>query len=123
MKILLEGFILAKVYLKLVNIIVEIKVNMKNDNLIISLIGRLDTMTSQKFEEKIKSISFDEIRNITINMKELEYVASAGLRVILMLNKKIIKNGGKLKIINANNVIKELFTMVGMDDYLEIEQA
>lgn len=40
-----------------------------------------------------------------------------------MLNKKIIKNGGKLKIINANNVIKELFTMVGMDDYLEIEQA
>ncbi|MDD5793571.1 STAS domain-containing protein [Clostridium sp. HCP1S3_B4] len=101
----------------------EIKVNMKNDNLIISLIGRLDTMTSQKFEEKIKSISFDEIRNITINMKELEYVASAGLRVILMLNKKIIKNGGKLKIINANNVIKELFTMVGMDDYLEIEQA
>lgn len=44
---------------------------MKNDNLIISLIGRLDTMTSQKFEEKIKSISFDEIRNITINMKEL----------------------------------------------------
>lgn len=101
----------------------EIKVNMKNDNLIISLIGRLDTMTSQKFEEKIKSISFDEIRNITINMKELEYVASAGLRVILMLNKKIIKNGGKFKIINANNVIKELFTMVGMDDYLEIEQA
>ena len=101
----------------------EIKVNMKNDNLIISLIGRLDTMTSQKFEEKIKSISFDEIRNITINMKELEYVASAGLRVILMLNKKIIKNGGKLKIINANNVIKELFTMVGMDDYLDIEQA
>ena len=101
----------------------EIKVNMKNDNLIISLIGRLDTMTSQKFEEKIKSISFDEIRNITINMKELEYVASAGLRVILMLNKKIIKNGGKLKIINANNVKKELFTMVGMDDYLEIEQA
>ena len=101
----------------------EIKVNMKNDNLIISLIGRLDTMTSQKFEEKIKSISFDEIRNITIKMKELEYVASAGLRVILMLNKKIIKNGGKLKIINANNVIKELFTMVGMDDYLEIEQA
>ena len=101
----------------------EIKVNMKNDNLIISLIVRLDTMTSQKFEEKIKSISFDEIRNITINMKELEYVASAGLRVILMLNKKIIKNGGKLKIINANNVIKELFTMVGMDDYLEIEQA
>lgn len=101
----------------------EIKVNMKNDNLIISLIGRLDTMTSQKFEEKIKSISFDEIRNITINMKELEYVASAGLRVILMLNKKIIKNGGKFKIINVNNVIKELFTMVGMDDYLEIEQA
>lgn len=101
----------------------EIKVNMKNDNLIISLIGRLDTMTSQKFEEKIKSISFDEIRNITINMKELEYVASAGLRVILMLNKKIIKNGGKLKIINVNNVITELFTMVGMDDYLEIEQA
>lgn len=100
----------------------QITTNISNQNLIISLSGRLDTITSPQMEEEINRNSFDEIETVTLNMRSLEYISSAGLRVILMLHKKLAGTNGKLKLINVNDMIMEIFTMTGMDSFLEIEK-
>ena len=101
----------------------QITTNISNHNLIISLSGRLDTITSPQLEEEINRNSFDEIEMVTLNMRGLEYISSAGLRVILMLHKKLAGINGRLKLINVNDMIMEIFTMTGMDSFLEIDKA
>ncbi len=101
----------------------EIQTNLSNQNLIISLIGRLDTMTAPQLEKEINGSTLEDIETVTLNMRELEYISSSGLRVILMLYKKLTGIGGKLKIVNVNDMIMELFSMTGMSEYLDIEKA
>ena len=101
----------------------QITTNISNQNLIISLSGRLDTITSPQLEEEITRNSLDEIETVTLNMRELEYISSAGLRVVLKLHKKMTAQGGQLKLINVNDMIMEIFTMTGMDSFLEIDKA
>lgn len=101
----------------------EINKAISNQNVIISLKGRLDTMTAPQLESEINNLDYAETETVTLNLHELEYVSSSGLRVILMLHKNLKKNGGNLKIINVSNTIMELFSMTGMADYLDIEQA
>lgn len=101
----------------------EIKTSISNQNLIISLKGRLDTITSPQLEEEINHYSLDEFKTVTVNMRELEYISSAGLRVILMLHKNMIKSGGKLALVNVNDMVMEIFSMTGMTDFLNIEKA
>ena len=90
----------------------EINKAISNQNVIITLKGRLDTMTAPQLDDEAKSIDFDE-----------EYISSSGLRVILALYKSLKSKGGNLKIVNVSNTIMELFSMTGMADYLDIEQG
>lgn len=101
----------------------QITTNISNHNLIISLSGRLDTITSPQLEEEINRNSFDEIETVTLNMRALEYISSAGLRVVLKLHKKMTAQGGQLKLINVNDMIMEIFTMTGMNSFLDIDKA
>lgn len=101
----------------------QIKTEINNSKLIISLNGRLDTITSPQLEEEINNISLDEIEIIILDVKELEYISSAGLRLVLKLHKKMTAQGGQLKLINVNDMIMEIFAMTGMSDFLDIEKA
>ena len=101
----------------------EINKAISNQNVIITLKGRLDTMTAPQFDDEVKSIDFDEVETVTLNLKDLEYISSSGLRVILALYKNLKSKGGNLKIVNVSNTIMELFSMTGMADYLDIEQG
>lgn len=101
----------------------EISKAISNQNVIITLKGRLDTMTAPQFDDEVKSIDFDEVETVTLNLKDLEYISSSGLRVVLALYKNLKSKGGNLKIVNVSNTIMELFSMTGMADYLDIEQA
>ena len=101
----------------------EINKAISNQNVIITLKGRLDTMTARQLDDEAKSIDFDEVETVTLNLKDLEYISSSGLRVILALYKNLKSKGGNLKIVNVSNTIMELFSMTGMSDYLDIEQG
>ena len=101
----------------------QIKTEINNSKLFISLSGRLDTITSPQLEEEINNISLDEIEIIILDVKELEYISSAGLRLVLKLHKKMTAKGGQLKLINVNDMIMEIFAMTGMSDFLDIEKA
>ena len=101
----------------------EINKAISNQNVIITLKGRLDTMTAPQLDDEANSIDFDEVETVQINLKDLEYNSSSRLRVILALYKNLKSKGGNLKIVNVSNTIMELFSMTGMSDYLDIEQG
>ena len=97
----------------------EIQVN-KNDNIVIEIKGRLDTTTSPLLERKIKETVIDRDL-VIIDFKELEYISSAGLRVLLSIKKMLEASGKKLEIHNVNEVINEVFTVTGFVNVLNIK--
>ena len=101
----------------------EINKAISNQNVIFAIRGRLDTMTAPQLQEEINNTSLDDVETVTLNMRELEYISSSGLRVIMALYKSLNNSGGNLKIVNVSSAIMELFKMTGMADYLDIEKA
>lgn len=89
------------------------------NELTISLEGRLDTITAPELEEEIKS-SIDGVESLTLDFCNLEYISSAGLRVLLSAQ-KIMSTQGKMKVKNVNETIMEIFDVTGFSDILTIE--
>lgn len=94
----------------------------KNGNRIdIGIVGKLDRSTSPDFEKAIGDILTDDVRYIDIDLSECIYISSAGLRVILALQKKMTKVEGKLVIRNTPELVLEVFTETGLTDILTLE--
>jgi anti-sigma B factor antagonist len=87
--------------------------------LILALEGRLDTVSSPELEQVLKD-SLTGITDLTFDFAKLEYVSSAGLRVLLSVQ-KIMNRQGKLKIVNVSQTIMEIFEVTGFSDILTIE--
>ena len=85
----------------------------------VDLEGRLDTTTAPQLEAELKD-SLDNADKLVIDMKKLDYVSSAGLRVLLSSHKVMSKKGG-MKITNPNETIMEIFEVTGFSDILDIE--
>ena len=92
--------------------------NMNGTALEIALEGRLDTMTSPDLEAELKE-SMDGAESLTMDFGKLDYISSAGLRVLLSAHKAMSAKGG-LKIINVNEVVREVFDVTGFSDILNI---
>ena len=90
-----------------------------NDQLVVAIEGRLDTNTAPQLE-KFLSGNTDGIRDMTLDMAKLEYVSSAGLRVILGAHKKMSKVG-TMKLVHVCEAVMEVFEMTGFNDILTIE--
>jgi anti-sigma B factor antagonist len=92
----------------------------KNDSkLSIALEGRLDTTTAPQLEAEVKS-SLDGIKELEFELSNLEYISSAGLRVLLSAQ-KIMNKQGKMVIHGASEEIIEIFDVTGFVDILTIE--
>ncbi len=90
----------------------------EDNTLTISLDGRLDTNSSPILEQEIPDLS--NIENLIFDFEKLEYISSAGLRVILSLQ-KTMANKGKMVIKNVNDDVREVFDITGFSDILTIE--
>ena len=97
----------------------EIKQSLEGKRLTLSLIGELNTESAPSFEQVIKS-SLAGIDSLILDMKELTYLTSAGLRILLVAQ-KIMKGQGEMKIRHANADVKEVFFLTGFNNVLEIE--
>ena len=84
-----------------------------------ALQGRLDTVTAPDLEKALKD-SLDGITELTLDLKELDYISSAGLRVLLSAQKRMMKQG-EMKVIHVNEAIMEIFEVTGFSDILTIE--
>ena len=80
--------------------------------------GRLDTNTSGELENKISEL--EGIDELIINLEKLYYISSAGLRVLLSMQ-KIMNKQGSMKIVNATDTVKDIFDVTGFSDILTIE--
>ena len=96
---------------------IEKKMNNESATLIVS--GRLDTQTAPELENELDSI-FSGLKELTFDMTNLEYVSSAGLRVILKAQ-KAMNAQGSMKLTGVNDSIMEVFDITGFLDILTIE--
>lgn len=97
----------------------EIKKTLNGTELNVSVSGRLDTTTAPKLESEVGSC-IDAITSLVFDFKNLEYISSAGLRVLLALQ-KIMNKQGTMKVINANEAVLEIFEVTGFIDILTVE--
>lgn len=87
--------------------------------LTIALEGRLDTTTAPDLEKELKQ-SMDAATTLTLDFSKLDYISSAGLRVLLSAHKAMASKGG-MKVTNVNELVKEVFEVTGFSDILTIE--
>ena len=84
----------------------------------IILDGRFDTNTAVALEQEI--VDMQGVKALTLNLKDLQYVSSAGLRVILMAHKKMRAAAGTMEVKHPNEMVMEVFEMTGFNDILKI---
>lgn len=89
------------------------------DKLTIALEGRLDTTTSPQLEAELRT-SVNGISGLTFDFEKLDYISSAGLRVLLAAQ-KVMNKQGEMKITNVKPEIMEIFDVTGFVDILSIE--
>lgn len=97
----------------------NVNTKVENNTLFIDLEGRLDTVTSQQLGELLPN---EKRRNLDIdfNFEKLEYVSSAGLRILVLFKKEAQATNNKMVIRNINDVVREIFTVTGFDKILKI---
>ena len=92
----------------------------EGSTLTVALEGRLDTTTSPQLESELKT-SLDDVKDLVFDIKDLEYISSAGLRVLLSAQ-KVMNKQGSMVIRGASEEIMEIFEVTGFVDILTIEK-
>ena len=91
----------------------------ENNVLTIALEGRLDTLTAPQLDAEIQG-KLDGVKSLVFDFKKLDYISSAGLRILLMAQ-KVMNKQGNMVVKNASSAIKEIFEVTGFSDILTIE--
>ncbi len=92
----------------------------KNGNeLLLSLEGRLDTLTAPELEKEFGA-SLAGVTSLVLDFEKLEYISSAGLRVLLSAQ-KVMNAQGQMKVCHVNETVMEIFEVTGFSDILTIE--
>ena len=97
----------------------NINKTVSEEKTVFALEGRLDTVTAPELEKELKE-SLDGVTELVLDFAKLEYISSAGLRVLLATQKIMNRQGG-MKLIHVNETIMEIFEVTGFSDILTIE--
>ena len=97
----------------------QINYNKDAEKLTVAPEGRLDTATALEFEKALSEL-LNGVSDLILDMKKVTYVSSAGLRVLLKLQ-KIMFNQGKMKLIGVNDTVMEVLEITGFANILRIE--
>jgi len=89
-----------------------------NDRMVIELDGRLDTMTSPQLDEFLHTY-LDGVKQLVFDLSRLEYISSAGLRVLLYAHKTVSRNGNMI-VIGCSEEVTEIFDITGFSDIMDI---
>jgi anti-sigma B factor antagonist len=94
--------------------------NLDGTKLTVAVEGKLGTTSATEFEKAVKA-NIDGITELVFDFEKLEYIASAGLRVLLS-TAKVMKKQGSMKIIHVTEPVMDVFTFTGMADVMDIEK-
>lgn len=98
----------------------EITKTISENIITLAVEGRLDTATSSQLELEVNELFKEEKPNIVFDFASLEYISSAGLRILLAAQKQANALGTEMKIIGANDLVKEIFEITGFSDIMQI---
>jgi anti-sigma B factor antagonist len=98
----------------------EVVEKKQNGVCILALSGRLDASSSPEFREKILQLIEDGTKKVILDCENLDYISSAGLRVVLEATKEIKRNEGKIMLCALQDYIKEVFEVAKFDAFLPI---
>lgn len=101
------------------NVMLSINKKFEDEKLYVALEGRLDTTTSPELEKQL-SESLPGVKELVLDLEKLEYISSAGLRVLLTAQKTMTKQGS-MKLIHVNDLVMEILEVTGFVDILTIE--
>lgn len=99
--------------------ITEIK---REDSILYQAAGRIDTNTSIELKERLLN-GLIKYLNIVLDLEQVSYVSSAGLRVLLIAEKTAVSKGGSFEIVNVQPPVMEVFQMTGFDNILNIKDS
>ena len=99
----------------------EIKKELNGTTLTVQIIGRLDASNAHELTNALNA-SLDGVKELIFDFSNLKYVASAGLRALLMAQKRMNKQGGSMKICHVDETVMEVLEMTGFADLMTIEQ-
>lgn len=97
----------------------DIKKQQNGKDLTLSISGRLDTNTAPTLDQEIQNMG--DVSGLVLDLTDLEYISSAGLRVLLVAQ-KMMKEKGSMEIVNAKPQVIDIFTVTGFIDILNIKQ-
>ena len=97
-------------------------IDKKLDNgcLVLKVEGRLDTNTSPELDEAVK---LDGVTEVVFDFAGLEYISSAGLRILMATQKAMMACSGKMSVLNPNAIVKGVFDITGMSDVFNIVEG
>lgn len=96
-----------------------VDIRTEQGRLLVTVAGRLDTVTSPELEKILKE-NLGEAHDLVFDFAGLEYISSAGLRVLLTAHKAVKKKGGKTIVRRANEEVREVFFITGFSDMMEL---
>ena len=97
----------------------EIRKTVAKETAVFALEGRLDTVTAPELEQSLAE-SLDGVTDLTLDFEKLEYISSAGLRVLLSAQKTMNRRGS-MRLVHVGETVMEIFEVTGFSDILTIE--
>ncbi|MCI8795462.1 MAG: STAS domain-containing protein [Dorea sp.] len=99
----------------------EIKEKKQSDKIILDIAGRIDATNSSQLQSAIL-LAFQKMKMIELDFQKVAYIASAGLRALMIGQKTANAKGGQMLLKNVGDMVMEVFEMTGFVDILEIEE-
>lgn len=99
----------------------EVNVFKQNDEIVVAIVGRIDTVTSPQLEKKIQPYLSEIGLTLIFECEKLDYVSSSGLRVILVAHKQISAKGGKFILRNLTSEVRSVIDLTGFSRIINIE--
>jgi anti-sigma B factor antagonist len=101
----------------------EIAEKMMGNVIIISISGRIDTITSKELDTKLNEIREENAKKIILNLAKVDYISSVGLRVLLAALKRQRQNQGSMTLVSLQPFVQNVFKITGLDKIFQIFPA
>ena len=98
----------------------QIKEVKQSDKIVLELSGRIDAAASPQLQQAIL-LSFQKRKHVVLDFEKVQYIASAGLRALMLGQKTAMSKGGSMKLVHVCDLVMEVFEMTGFSDMLSIE--
>ena len=102
---------------------IQITTREAEDVLVVDMVGRLDTSTSGEAYDQMVRIAQSGSSKVLVNLKDVDYISSAGLRVILTASKLLRTARGELRLCHANDVVREVLDVSGFNSLLRVHDT